>query len=311
MSTDSLSTSVSADSMSKLSLTTLLGNYAGTQALRSGAISSDLINLQIADVKVSNRAFPRVVRTREFQVAELALVTFFQARAYGRPLVLMPAVIGAGRTQHQCLVYNAERGPVTLDNLAGKRIGIRAHSQTTVAWIRGFLQNDYGVDLDAIQWVTFEGAHVAEFDDPSTLERAADGKVLVDMLFAGELDAAIIGSGMPDDARLQPVIPDPYGEAKAWSERTGAIPINHMVAIDADLAASRPDVVREVYRLLRESKRVADDKKPGGPDLTPFGLDANRKSLDMLLEYSFQQRLIPRRMSVEELFDDTTRILGA
>ena len=84
-----------------------------------------------------------------------------------------------------------------------------------------------------------------------------------------------------------------------------------MVAVDADLAASRPEVVREVYRLLRESKRLADDQRPGGPDLTPFGLDANRKSLDMLLEYSFQQRLIPRRMSVEELFDDTTRILGA
>jgi 4,5-dihydroxyphthalate decarboxylase len=301
----------SGPSATRLPLTTLLGNYAGTQGIRSGAVTSHLIDLQVADVKVSNRAFPRVVRTREFQVAELALVTFFQARAYGRPLVLMPAVIGAGRTQHQCLVYNAERGPVTLANLAGKRIGIRAHSQTTVAWIRGFLQNDYGVDLDAIKWVTFEGAHVAEFDDPSELERAADGKVLVDMLFAGELDAAIIGSGMPDDARLQPVIPDPYGEAKVWSERTGAIPINHMVAIDSELAASRPDVVREVYRMLRESKRLADDKRPSGPDLTPFGLEASRKSLEVLLDYSWQQRLLPRRLSIDELFDDTTRILGA
>lgn len=300
--------------MSALPLVTLLGNYAGTQGIRGGEVTSDLIDLQIADVKTSNRAFPRVVRTREFAVAELALVTFFQARAYGRPLVLMPAVIGKGRTQHQCLVYNAERGTLTLDQLAGKRIGIRAHSQTTVAWIRGFLQNDYGVDLDAIKWVTFEGAHVAEYDDPPELERAADGKVLADMLLAGELDAAIIGSGMPDDARLQPVIPNPYEEARLWAERTGAIPINHMVAIDSELAASRPDVVREVYRMLWDSKRLADAKKAEANkpavDLTPFGLEANRKSLDVLLDYSFQQRLIPRRMAVEELFDDTTRNLG-
>ncbi|MBN9408443.1 MAG: ABC transporter substrate-binding protein [Burkholderiales bacterium] len=297
----------------RLALNTLLGSYAGTRALRAGEIDSPLLDLRIADFKVSNRAFPRVVNTREFAVAELALVTFFQARAHGRPLVLMPAVIGAGRHQHQCLVYNAERGRVTVSDLDGKRVAIRAHSQTTVTWVRGILAADYGVDLDRVHWVTMEGAHLDAFQDPPGIERADGRKPLADLLLDGDVDAAIIGSGMPDDPRLQPVIEHPLEAARAWSERHGAVSINHMVALDAELAARRPDVVLELWRLLVESKRraaAAPDARPG-PDLTPFGVEANRRSLALLLDYAGRQGLLPRPLSVDDLFDDTTRALVA
>lgn len=296
--------------MSPVRLHTLLGHYPGTLALRSGELRSPLFDLQIADFKVSNRAFPRVVRTRDFQVAELALVTFFQAKAYGRPLVLMPATIGAGRTQHQCLVYNAERGPLRVDTLAGKRVGVRSIAQTTVAWVNGFLQNDFGVDLGSVQWVTIEDAHVAEFRDPPQVERANGDKTLIDMLYEGDIDAAVIGTGLPDDPRLRPVIDQPVAHAQAWSRRHGAIPINHMMAIDADFSRDRPDLVRELYRLLLESKRLHEAQRLEADDLTPFGVEPNRRSLEMLLHYSWQQRLIPRALSVDELFDDTTRALG-
>ncbi len=293
----------------KLVLPTLLGNYPGTKALRSGQIGSPLFDLQIADYKVSNRAFPRVVREHAFQVAELALVTFFQAKAYGKPLVLLPAVIGAGRFQHHCLVYNAERGRVTVDNLAGKRVGIRSHAQTTIAWVRGILARDYGVDLDKVKWVTFEDAHVAEFKDPPEVERAPEGKPLLAMLLDGDIDAAVIGTDMPDDPRLQPVIPNPHEAARQWSARNGAISINHMMAVDATLSRERPDVVDSLYRLLLESKRIADEPKVDGIDLTPFGVEANRRSLALLLDYTYDQGLLPQRLSVDDLFDETTRKL--
>jgi len=113
-----------------------------------------------------------VVRDAAFDVAELAIMTFLQAKAYGKPLVLLPARVGPARFQHQCIVYNMERGPLTPADLAGRRVGARAWSQTTVTWVRGILAADYGVDLGRVRWVTFEDPHVAEYRDPPSIERA-------------------------------------------------------------------------------------------------------------------------------------------
>ncbi len=290
-------------------LKTLLGDYANTRALRDGRLSSPNFTFDFADVKVPNRAFKRVVRNLEFDLAELALVTFLQAKAYGKPLTLMPAVIGAGRFQHRCLVYNAERAPVRVQDLRGKRIGIRAHAQTTVTWVRGVLANEYGVNLRDIQWVTFEDGHLAEFPDPPGFIRAPKNSKAVDMLLAGELDAAIIGTDLPDDPRLQSVIPEPHTAALAWSQRHQMLPINHMVAVNLELCHTHPRLLREVYDLMLQSKQLASPQAGNALDLTPFGVEANRRSLDLLIRYSYQQGLIPRAYAVDELFDDATRFL--
>ncbi|MGH8667162.1 MAG: hypothetical protein ACREUX_23110, partial [Burkholderiales bacterium] len=140
-------------------LRTLLGDYPGTVALKRGEIHSPGVVLDFAEVKAPHTAFKRVVRQIEFDVAELAIVTYIMAKAYGKPLVLLPAVLFS-RCQHPYLVYNAERGPLGPRDLAGRRVGIRAYSVTTVTWIRGVLADDYGVDLDRIRWVSFEEPHV-------------------------------------------------------------------------------------------------------------------------------------------------------
>ena len=290
-----------------LTLKTLLGNYANTRALREGTLKPTSFAFDFADVKVPNRAFKRVVRELEFDVAELALVTFFQAKAYGKPLSLMPAVIGAGRFQHHCLVHNAARGHIGVAQLGGKRIGIRAHAQTTVTWVRGVLAQDYGVALDQVRWVTFEDGHLAEFPDPANFERARADRTMVDMLLAGELDAAIIGTELPDDDRLQPVLPDPHAAAAAWGARHGMVPINHMVAVRTEIMRERPDVVREMYALMQQGKQMAATPGGAGPDLTPFGIEANRHSLELLLGYSYDQGLLPRPFEVDELFVDFIR----
>ena len=287
-------------------LKTLLSDYPNTRALRSGSLVPVGFSFAFADVKVANRAFKRAVRELEFDVAELALVTYFQAKAYGKPLALLPAVVGAGRFQHHCLVYNAERPRVTVAGLAGKRVGIRAHAQTTVTWVRGVLSDDYGVPLDRVQWVTFEDGHLAEFADPPGFERAAPGASMVDMLLAGDIDAAIIGTELPDDPRLQPVLPDPHADAQAWSVRHGMLPINHMVAVDTALCRERPELVRELYSLLLASKARAG--AVATPDLTPYGVAPNRRALALLARYSHEQGLIPKPYAIEELFDDFYRL---
>jgi len=286
-----------------VTLPTLLGEYPVTRALRRGEVQSSVVRLQFADVKSPSTAFKRVVRDLEFDVAELAIVTFLLAKAHGKPLVLLPAVV-LRRFQHPYLVYNRERGRLAPGDLAGRRVGIRSYSVTTATWVRGILAEDWDVDLDRIRWVTFEEPHVAEFRDPPNVERAGPGKDLVGMLLAGEIDAAVVGERVQTDPRVVPLIPDPAGAARAWREKHGAIQVNHLVTVKESLSRSQPHVVQEVYRLLAESKRAAGLPPAGEPDTTPFGVEANRRNLEIAIDHVYRQRLIPRRFTVDELFDE-------
>jgi 4,5-dihydroxyphthalate decarboxylase len=285
-------------------LKTLLGNYTNTLPLKNGKLKPSGFSFEFADVKVPNRAFKRVVREQEFDVAELAMVTCLQAIAYNKPYAMIPAVIGAGRYQHHCLVYNAERQTLRVGQLKGKRIGIRAHAQTTVTWVRGILWDDYGVALDDVNWVTMEDGHLAEFPDPPHITRAPEGRTMVNMLLSGDLDAAIIGTDLPDDPRLQPVLPDPHAAAQAWSLRNQTVPINHMVMVRKDMFQHRPDFVTQIYRLLAQSKAHAEGSQPTAMDLTPFGVEANRKALEVLIRNATDQKLLPRPLTVDEIFED-------
>jgi 4,5-dihydroxyphthalate decarboxylase len=291
----------------RTTLHTLLGNYPNTLALKRGDVCSPLVDFNFADVKVSNTAFKPLVREAKFDLAELAIVTFLQAKTYGKPYVLIPATM-LGRGQHHTIAYNPERGPLTPSELVGKRVGVRAYTQTTGAWVRGFLADDYGVAPDKVRWITFEDPHLAEYKDPDFVTRAPEGNALLQMLLDGELDAAIVGDSLPDP-RLKPLVPDADAVARRWAERHGGVPINHMIVVRDTIANSKPEVVKEVYRLLQESRRAVPPPVGGALDPWRFGVEANRRSLEIIIEHSVRQKLIPRKFSVDELFDDVTRAL--
>src|SRR5579871_3620527 len=276
-------------------LRTLLGDHPGTSALKNGSIKSDLVAFDFADYSPTHKGFKPMVREQAFDVAEMAIVTYLMAKSFGKPMVLVPDVVVA-RAQHSHALYNAKHGTLRPSDLNGKRVGIRSFTTTTGAWLRGILANDYGVDLDSIDWVTFEDAHVAEFKDTTT--RAPAGRAIVPMLLDGELDA-VLGEKV-DHPDLKPLFTD--ADAKAWVAKYGIAPINHMVVVSKSLSDKHPDVVRELHRLLGESAAAA----PGAPRFTP---DEMRGSLQMINRYLAQQKLIPREFSVDELFDDVTRAL--
>jgi 4,5-dihydroxyphthalate decarboxylase len=280
-------------------LRTLLGDHPGTAALKSGAIKSDLVEFDFVDYSPTNKGFKPMVREAAFDVSEMAIVTYLMAKSFGKPMVLLPNVVLA-RFQHGHALYNAKQGTLKPTDLNGKRVGIRSFTTTTGAWLRGILANDYGVDLDSIDWVTFEDAHVAEFKD--TTKRAPAGKQIVRMLLDGELDA-VLGekSEHPD---LKPLFPDAAAEEKAWFAKHGVVPINHMVVVKQELSERHPDVVRDVHRLLSEAAN-------GSRAAPRFTADETRRSLEMVIGYTAQQGLIPRAFSVDELFDDVTRALLA
>jgi 4,5-dihydroxyphthalate decarboxylase len=293
----------------KLKLTTMLGNYPNTKALKSGEIRSDLVDFDFVEVKVANQLFKKVVREAAYDVAELAIVTYLQAKTFGKPYVLLPAVV-VGRGQHHTIAYNAERGVLKPTELAGKRVGVRAYTVTTSCWVRGILEQDYGVDLNKVEWVTFEDPHVAEYRDPDWVKRAPPGKDLTQMLLDGELDAAVVGDKLPDP-RLRHLIPDVETVARQWAERHGGVPINHMVVLREDIAKSRPDVAKEVFRQLLASKRALKSPTDGTAlDPLRFGVEACRPTIEIIIDFAARQKLIPKKIAVDDLFSDVTRVLA-
>jgi 4,5-dihydroxyphthalate decarboxylase len=291
----------------KVKLHTMLGNYPNTKPLKSGAVRSDLVDFDFADVKVANSHFKEVVRDAKYDVAELAIVTYLQAKAFGKPYVLVPAVV-VSRGQHHTIAYNPERGALKPSDLNGKKVGVRAYTVTTGAWVRGILTSDYGVDINTVEWITFEDPHVAEYHDPAIAKRAPAGKDLTQMLVDGEVAAGIVGDKLPDP-KLKQLIPDADAAALKWAERHGGVPINHMLVVRQELSRSRPDVVQDIFRQMHQSKLASGLPDAGALDPYRFGVEACRPILDIIIDFCHQQQLIPRRVSVDELFDDTTRAL--
>src|SRR5437879_113390 len=254
-------------------LRTLLGDHPGTSALKNGSVRSDLIEFDFAQYSPTNKGFKPMVREAAFDVSEMAIVTYLMAKSFGKPMVLLPDVVLA-RFQHGHALYNAKAAKLAPRDLNGKRVGIRSFTTTTGAWLRGILANDHGVDLDSIDWVTFEDAHVAEFKD--TPKRAAAGKQIIQMLVDGELDA-VLGE-KSDHPDLKPLFADAAAEEKAWFEKHKVTPINHMVVVSRSLCEQHPDVVREVHRLMTQS---AD-----GVSAAPrFTADEMRRSLELIIFY--------------------------
>src|SRR5581483_5366765 len=277
-----------------------LGDYPHTLPLKRGEITSSWLKLDFADVKPMHKAFKPMVREHAYDASEIALVTFLQAKEHNKGLQLLPASMLA-RFQHHCMLYNSARGKLAPKDLAGKRIGVRAYSQTTGGWLRGILQNDYGVDFSQVQWVTFEDGHVAEVKDPPGTIRAAADKDITQMLIDGEIDAAIYGAELPKDARLKSVIENPEDEAKKWYAKHRLVPVNHMVVVTDELAKSNPAAVTELYRLLEQGRQAVGLPKLGAPDIAPFGKEAVTPSVAMLLSFAKAQGLVSSRLNLEEL----------
>ena len=176
-------------------LSAMLGDYPNTVALKQGKVKSDLVQfdfLKFAEGGVPHDHFKSVVKG-EFDFAELALMTVLQAIGYGYPLVALPVALH-GRFQHGQIAYNAERGVLKPGDLHGKTVGVRTYSQTTPTWVRGILQNDYGVDLSKVNFVAQIEGHVPEYKEPSNVRRAEKGKKLLQMLLDGEVDAAVLAA---------------------------------------------------------------------------------------------------------------------
>ncbi|KAB2381355.1 substrate-binding domain-containing protein [Actinomadura montaniterrae] len=288
-------------------LTAMMGTYPKTEALKSHSISSPLVELDFAGIDVAQKGFKDAVRKLKFDVTELALMTFLLAYEAGKPYVLLPFVMNGG-FHHKSILCRAD-SDLRPEDLPGKRVAMRSYSQTTPAWVRGVLSDEYGVRVEDVKWLTREGAHVEEYRDPAWVARSESGDGLEEMLFSGEADAIIAGGGLSGDPRIRTLIPEPKEAALEWHARTGVVPINHMVAIRKEIAESDGGIVREVFRMLRESRTAAGDTPPrNGPVLQPVGFEDVHAALEMGVRFAREQQLISRRYAADELYG---AVLGA
>ncbi|PWS38816.1 hypothetical protein DFH01_06085 [Falsiroseomonas bella] len=272
-----------------VALRAAIGRYPHTEAILSGAIASPLLRLDCADLPVPSRAFAPMVREARYDVSEMAIATFLMAKAWGKPLVLLPVTLAA-RFQEGALLCRKD-GPVQRpEDLVGKRVGVRAYSQTTALWLRGVLAERHGVAADAVQWVTFEDAHVAEYRDPPFVERAPKGSDLLAMLKDGALDAAIFGNDMPNDPALRTVFPDVASAGAAFRAQHGFVPVNHLVCVRQELAESQPALVVEVARLFRAAT--------AGSGL-PQGRAALDPAIALAIRYCTEQGLLPHTLTLD------------
>jgi 4,5-dihydroxyphthalate decarboxylase len=324
-----------ADSTKPLTLTTALRTQGHTAALKSGAVPVVGVALSFVEVEPQILAFRRMVRDLAYDVCELAPTTYIIAKAYGAPFTAIP-IFFERRFHHAGLLVRDDAGIREPKDLEGKKVGVRAYSVTTGVWTRGILVNEFGLDSSKVTWVVDDEEHVTRFKLPSNVEHVPEGKSLASMMAAGEIQAGFaanagIGREGPPKAGWQAkehkqegnyreLFPDPDGLGEAWFRRTGIYPIHSTLVIKDEILNANPWLAKALFDAFLESKQrylgrlcsgEADDGKDRrylaqmkvvGDDPLPYGLEVNRRSIETLVLYAFQQRLIPRMLRADELF---------
>ncbi|MER6082826.1 hypothetical protein [Streptomyces sp. NPDC001833] len=259
------------------------------------ATGTPVERLAVRPVHKASRGF---VNESAVDVCELAVVTLLQAVAHGLPVLLLP-VTPLGRHQHQTLVT---LGALTAGDVGGRSVGVRSWSQTTGVWVRGFLTEEYGVDPRAVDWRTYEDAHVEGAKDPDWVTRAPEGARLQADFLDGRLDFGIMGNELPDDDRIRTAIPDAQAAAAAWAARKGFVPVNHVVGVTEAAAREHSAAVLAAYDAMAAV--------PGPADLSPVGFAALRGPVGQAAAYALEQEVLPRAVGFDELVERSCAALG-
>ena len=161
----------------KVRLTIAIGDNSHVEALKSGRIKPEGIDLEFINVVPQIAAFRRMVRRHEFDICELAPTTYLIARALGAPFVALPIFL-MRHFHHNGILIRPDSGIEQPKDLEGKKMGVRAYSVTTGVWVRGLLQDEYDVDHSKITWVVDDEEHVQELVLPKNVEHVEEGRSL-------------------------------------------------------------------------------------------------------------------------------------
>jgi 4,5-dihydroxyphthalate decarboxylase len=320
--------------VSRLHLTFASCRYDRLEAIRDGDVVVEGVDLTCITLKSGRDVFDRMVGGREFDVAELSASEFISLLGAGDcPFVAIP-VFPSRVFRHGYIFVNTRRGIRAPKDLEGRRIGLPLYTQTAAIWARGHLQHQFGVDLSAIAWVqgavekagTHGKPHAPPLLAPVAIEQNS-GAPLGDLLARGEIDA-LIGSRSPESFGRHPdvarLFPDHRALERKLYETTKIFPIMHLIAMRRDLHERHRWLATSLYQAFVESKRralarmryagslaymlpwlldeIEEIDEVFGGDAWPYGIKANRATLEALVQYMVEQHFIARPIAIEDLF---------
>ncbi|MBX9843221.1 MAG: ABC transporter substrate-binding protein [Xanthobacteraceae bacterium] len=298
-------------------LTIALGNYGITKPIKAAGADLGRLNLDFVPVEQIVPMMRRMCRGLEFDICEMAFTTYVCARAAGLPFTAIPVFV-TRNFHHWAVFVNTKSGVKKPKDLEGRRVGVnRGYTVTTGLWARGVLQNEYGVDLDKVTWIPTDDEHVEGFKGPANVDYRFRGAKMRDLLLSGEVDAAI--GEVADMPEIEPLIPDAQNEAFKYFRKTGIYPINHGVVVKNSVLKEAPWVADELCRAFETAKaeylknldlgdaatswdKAAKVNAAVVGDPFPFGIEPNRKALEAITQFAVEQKMVPRRYRVEQLF---------
>ena len=324
--------------MAKLRLSLGCWDYDRTRALLDGTVRVDGIELVYLNMPVEETFF-RMLRNREFDVAELSLSSYTVSLFRDpKPFIAIP-VWPSRFFRHSSIYVNTQSGIREPGDLSGKRISNPEYQMTAPVWIRGLLQDEYGVPVDSPTYVT-GGEEEPGRDEKIKLELPSNIRVqpigpaqtLSNMLAEGEI-AALQTARMPSTYLTRPDrvrrLFENYPEVeKDYFRRTRIFPIMHTIAIRRELYEAHPWIAMSLYKAFAQAQKIAYDelyqtaalktmlpwltahveeaRRELGEDFWPYGFHANRHVLDTFLRYHHEQGLSKRRLAPEDLFAPET-----
>jgi len=324
--------------MEKVHLTLACWDYDRTLPLQQGKVQLEGVELTYLPLRVEETFF-RMVRHEEFDAAEMSMGSYLIAKDKGFPSFIAIPVFPSRAFRHSCIYVNAGSGIHEPRDLVGKRVGVPEYQFTMAIWVRAILQHEYGVKPEEMKWFTGGQEQPGRTDkikhDPPKnidIRPIAPGQALSSMLERGEIDA-MISAVMPSpfvrrSPKVRRLIPNFREVEREYYCRTKIFPIMHAVVLRGKFYERYPWVAQSLYKGFAEAKRICQESMRElsalqymlawliaemeeerdflGDDPWAYGLQANQHVLNTLVQYSYEQGLIKKRLDLRSLFAPNT-----
>jgi 4,5-dihydroxyphthalate decarboxylase len=315
-------------------------DYDRVSAIRDGKVSIEGadVNFEVTNIYALNKnAFGP---EQKYEVTEIGLIPYISKYINEdfRDYTLLPIFIS--RTfRHRNIFVHVDSGIEKPEDLVGKRVGTPGYGMSSNTWIRGLLLDEYGVKADDFQWIesteSSDGAKVNigfkqyYFGDDFPLIRGPEGVDESELLLSGQCDALITAitpkAYLDRNPKIRQLFPNAKETEAAYFKKTGMFPIMHVVAIKTDLLKKEPWLAKEIFEMYSKAKDIAyknletttvvrttlpwtKDEYENTVDIMgdnywKYGIEANRKELESIMRYVFEQGLVKKQITFEEMFD--------
>lgn len=315
------------------------GHYYPLAPLVCREVEPTEIDLDITVIDNPREIFERMHNSEDFDVGEMSISEhIFQTSIGSSPFVALP-VFPTRVFPHAFFIVHRDSGIVTPKDLEGKKVGVPYYQMTSAVYCRGLLENDHGVDLSRIEWVEGgmerPGGHGNPIKWPSAPPNLTinDSDMSLNQLLREKRIDATLGPLLPSDFGRNPdlvkLFPDSNQAEADYYRRTRILPINHVFVGRRAFLEEHPSAADKLFEAFVASKQKALGRLRGhirghwpipwmdrtmeridevlGGDPWPFGMEANRPTLEAVIGFMHQQRMIDTAPSAEELFAPSLR----